>query len=316
MSAEILNVDAITKVFESVRAVDGLSFTVRKGEIFGLLGPNGAGKTTAARMLLGIVRPDSGFIRYFIDGQRGEMPLSYELGYLPEDRGLYKDIAVQKTLVYMGILRGMHREDAAQAAASWLEKVGLTDRAKDKLDTLSKGNQQKVQFISAVLHKPAFAILDEPFSGLDPINQEVFVDIIRSLRDGGTTVLLSAHQMNLVERLADRVLLMNQGREVLQGTIPHLKEQAGSGQKVILSVEGGAEASLFGDLPAVVEAEQMGQGRIAFHLRRGESINEFLVAVSSRVKITAVHSEEVSLHEAFVQFVRLGATQHGAEERP
>ncbi len=171
MNSNALEVSGITKRFEKVNAVDELSFHIQEGEIFALLGPNGAGKTTTVRMMLNIIRPDSGSIRYCIDGIHIAAPSSHELGYLPEDRGLYKEIPIEKTLIYMGILRGMRQDDAARATIQWLERVGLKDRAKDKLEALSKGNQQKVQFISAILHKPAFAILDEPFSGLDPINQ-------------------------------------------------------------------------------------------------------------------------------------------------
>jgi ABC-2 type transport system ATP-binding protein len=309
MNPNVLEVSTITKHFEKVKAVDELSFHIQQGEIFALLGPNGAGKTTTVRMLLSIIRPDSGFIRYCIDGIHIGAPSSSELGYLPEDRGLYKEIPIEKTLIYMGVLRGMGHANAARATAQWLERVGLKDRAKDKLEALSKGNQQKVQFISSVLHKPAFAILDEPFSGLDPINQDFFVEIVRSLRDSGTTVLLSAHQMNLVERLADRVLLMNRGKEVLQGTIAQVKDRARSTHKVFLTLDGTVDISLFNDVPAVFNVERQTDGTLAFHLRKGESINRFLAAVSAKVTITAIHSEQISLHEVFVQSVKADGEQ-------
>lgn len=313
MNPNVLEVSTITKHFDKVKAVDELSFQIQKGEIFALLGPNGAGKTTTVRMLLGIIRPDSGSIRYCLDGIHAGAPSSSELGYLPEDRGLYKEIPIEKTLIYMGILRGMRRDDAAKATAQWLERVGLKERAKDKLEALSKGNQQKVQFVSSVLHKPAFAILDEPFSGLDPINQDFFVEIVRSLRDSGTTVLLSAHQMNLVERLADRVLLMNRGKEVLQGTIAQAKDRARSTHKVFLTLDGTVDLLLFNDVPAVLNVEQQPDGTLAFHLRKGESINRFLAAVSGKVSITAIHSEQISLHEVFVQSVKADGEQSTAE---
>ena len=316
MNMNIVSVEGVTKDFQAVRAVDGLSFEIRKGEIFALLGPNGAGKTTAARMLLGIIHPDSGTIRYSIDGSRTGTPLPSELGYLPEDRGLYKDMPVQKTLVYMGILRGMDRQAAARAATTWLERVALGDRARDKLETLSKGNQQKVQFVSSILHAPAFAVLDEPFSGLDPINQDFFVDVIRSLRDDGTTVLLSAHQMDLVERIADRALLMNRGKEVLHGTIPSLKERARSTHTVLITVEGHADLDLLRNFSAVVDVELKSGGQIALHLKKGERINDLLSAVSSKVTITAVHSEPVSLHEVFVQAIAADKQSRRTEGQP
>jgi ABC-2 type transport system ATP-binding protein len=311
MVSPLLEVETVTKDFNRIKAVDALSFHIRRGEIFALLGPNGAGKTTAVRMLLGIIRPDSGFIRFRMNGQDVAQPRPPEIGYLPEDRGLYKELAVEKTLIYMGILRRMSRPDATRAVREWLERVGLKDRAKDKLEALSKGNQQKVQFISAVLHRPAFVILDEPFSGLDPINQEILLGVIRQLRDSGTTVLLSAHQMNLVERLADRVLLMNRGREVLQGTVPQVKDRARSTQKVTLTVSGNIDVSPFRDSASVLDVHQQSDGALVFLLKKGESINGFLQSVSSK----AIHSEQISLHEVFVQTVQSDESQSVTEAR-
>jgi len=315
MMQKLVTVEGISKSFQSIRAVDNLSFEIQRGEIFALLGPNGAGKTTATRMLLGIIRPDSGSIRFSMDGHSIAEPLARQTGYLPEDRGLYRDMPVQKTLVYMGVLRGMGREEAAAAAGVWLEKVGLADRAKDKLETLSKGNQQKVQFISSILHAPLFAVLDEPFSGLDPVNQDFFVDIIRALRDGGATVLLSAHQMNLVERLADRVLLINRGKEVLQGTIASIKEQARSTQTVVVTVDGEVDPDLFRTFPAVVDAGKASGSRIVLHLKKGERINDLLAAASAVVTITAVHSDPISLHEVFVDAIAADGDQRSGENQ-
>lgn len=226
MMESVLSVSDVHKTFDAVRAVNGLSFTVGRGEIFALLGPNGAGKSTMVRMLMGILRPDAGTIDYTLNGVTSQRPDKTRLGYLPEERGLYKDLPVVKTLAYMGALRGMDRTKAKTESLKWLERVGLDDRAGDKLDTLSKGNQQKVQFISGILHRPDFAALDEPFSGMDPVNQEFFLEIIRELRGGGMTILLSSHQMQLVERIADRVLLVDHGAEVLAGTIASIRAEA------------------------------------------------------------------------------------------
>ncbi len=207
-----LTVANVRKQYATVLAVDNISFHVAPGEIVALLGPNGAGKTTLLRMLVRITRPDSGTITW----ESSDTPLSpMALGYLPEDRGLYQDIAISKTLAYFARLRGVPAAEATNRASTWLERLGLLDRASEKLGALSKGNQQKVQFAAAILHGPRIAILDEPFSGLDPVNQEAFLDIVRELRDAGTTILLSAHQMSLVERVADRVFVMHRGRELL-----------------------------------------------------------------------------------------------------
>lgn len=214
-----LTIDRVNKRYATVQAVSDISLTVSRGEIVALLGPNGAGKTSLLRMLVGISRPDSGTIQW----EGSNAPISpLALGYLPEDRGLYQDMPIHKTLAYFARLRGVPSSQAGQRANEWLERLQLLDRASEKLGALSKGNQQKVQFAAAVLHGPRMAILDEPFSGLDPVNQEAFLDIVRQLRDAGTTVLLSAHQMSLVERVADRVFVMHRGRELLHAATSEL----------------------------------------------------------------------------------------------
>lgn len=214
-SAPFLSIQSVEKTYATVRAVTGISLDVPSGEIVALLGPNGAGKTTLLRMLVGITRPDRGRILW--EGTE-QAPGPGTLGYLPEDRGLYQDVPIHRTLCYFARLRGIPGAEAERLATEWVTRLELKDRAGEKLASLSKGNQQKVQFAAAVLHRPRFAILDEPFSGLDPLNQELFLDLVRGLRDAGTTVLFSAHQMALVERLADRVIVMHRGRELLHGT--------------------------------------------------------------------------------------------------
>ena len=307
-----LLVQAIEKTFESVRAVDGLSFEVRRGEIFALLGPNGAGKTTTVRMLVGILQPDAGRIRFSDDGRETARLDAPRLGYLPEDRGLYPEVPLIKTLTYMGAIRGMDRRAARTAALGWLERLELAERKDEKLDALSKGNQQKVQFIAAVLHKPSFAILDEPFSGLDPLHQDLFLDILRELRDAGTTVILCAHQMQLVERVADRVLLMSRGREVLSGSIAEIKSQAAS-SRILLRLTGAPDGSGFADDPNVVRVERRDDGQLAVELRDGASLSAFLGNVARHYEIRAIRSEELSLHDVFVS--RVGSDLAGKTER-
>jgi len=219
MTETLLSARGVVKRFVSVTAVDGVSLDIQSGEIFALLGPNGAGKTTLLRMILGLMLPDEGTIRF--GDARSIRPA--EVGYLPEDRGLYQDVPVLRTLAYFGRLRGMPGAEAVTAAQRWLERLELIDRRNEPLKSLSKGNQQKVQFISSVLHAPRLAILDEPFSGLDPVNQDLFLTLFRELRDNGTTIVLSAHQMQLVERIADRITVMNRGRVVLSGTLDELR---------------------------------------------------------------------------------------------
>jgi ABC-2 type transport system ATP-binding protein len=302
MNKIILKVDSIYKGFEKQIAVDQLSFDVMRGEVFALLGPNGAGKTTTIRMLLGIIQPDAGTVSFSL-GNGESTPRPSQIGYLPEERGLYRDIPVLKTLTYMGILRGLDRRDAESQGRSWLERVELADRASDKLETLSKGNQQKVQFISAILHRPVFAILDEPFSGLDPINQDFFIEIIRNLREKGTTILLCAHQMELVERLADRVLLLNRGREILSGTLPQIKDHAATSNKVVVQVKEATDLTQILQSPMVDHMEQRSAGEYVFHIKRGEPLHKFLIQAASALEPIDIHTEKISLHDIFVQSV-------------
>jgi ABC-2 type transport system ATP-binding protein len=299
----ILNVQEVVKQYSSVRAVGGVSFEVRRGEIFALLGPNGAGKTTLVRMLMAITRPDSGSITYSLSGDSPQIPQPWQLGYLPEDRGLYQDQPILRTLAYFGTLRGMEPKAAMQAGEVWLHRLGLEERAKDKLSSLSKGNQQKVQFAASVLHGPQFAALDEPFSGLDPVNQEMFLQLIRDLRESGTTILLSAHQMNLVERIADRILLLNRGQEALSGTLDEIREKAEADNRIRLKYRGVADLSALERHPAVQGVERVSEQEVCLLTRTETSLSDLLITAGQNLDIMEVLSERVSLHDIYVQTV-------------
>src|SRR5688572_7105539 len=249
----VVTATRVTKRFGAITAVDDLSLTVGNGEILALLGPNGAGKSTLIRMIVGLIRPDQGSVERTIDATLGRA--RGKLGYLPEERGLYQDMPIMRTLTYFGVLQGMDAKKAAEAAHVWLDRLGLDARGTEKVKALSKGNQQKVQFVASVLHRPPLAILDEPFSGLDPVNQELFLELIRELRQSGTTVIFSAHQMTLVERLADRVFLMSRGREVLNGSIPELRKRWHAGAQLVIGVGTAADTRFLDDLPAVEAVE-------------------------------------------------------------
>ena len=303
----------VVKSYATARAVDGVGFQVRRGEIFALLGPNGAGKSTLVRMMMGIIPPDAGTIHYRINipNSNGDLmawPTPDQLGYLPEDRGLYRDLNIARTLSYFGQLRGMARIDADRAAEEWLEKIGLANRRNEKLRALSKGNQQKVQFASAVLHRPAFAVLDEPFSGLDPINQELLIDWLRELRDQGTTILLSAHQMNLVEKLADRVFLMSRGREVLSGTLDQVRRRVQGALTLTLTHDDGEAIDWLEQVQGVVEVERRGNSTRLL-LGHDTPLSGLLRLISERLEVRAIKTEQLSLHDLYVQALQTTAPE-------
>jgi ABC-2 type transport system ATP-binding protein len=217
----MLEVDNVSKTFGAVQAVSDLSFVARSGSIFGLLGPNGAGKTTTIRMILDIFEPDHGQVRWA--GRRVDAELRRTFGYLPEERGLYPKDKITDQLLFFGRLHGMQTADARQRMAQLFESFGLTDKLKSKPIELSKGNQQKVQFIAAILHRPPLLVLDEPFAGFDPINVEVVKAAVRDLVAAGTAVLLSSHRMEQVEELCEDICIIDRSRSVVNGNLREIK---------------------------------------------------------------------------------------------
>ena len=211
----------LTKRFNGLVAVDRLNMEVERGEIFGLLGPNGAGKTTTIRMLLDIIKPDEGTIRLL--GHPPGPEAQERIGYLPEERGLYRDLKLLECLTYLAVLKGMDRKLVRKRAETLLEQVGLGGEGGSKVKALSKGMQQKAQLVATLVHDPELVILDEPFLGLDPISTEQVKELIWDLRERGKTVVLSTHMMNQVERMCDRILLINEGRRVLYGPLEEIK---------------------------------------------------------------------------------------------
>lgn len=223
MSTDAISINAVCKTFDKVVAVNNVSLSVKQGEVFGLLGPNGAGKTTLIRMMIDIIRPDSGRVEIF--GNQLTDKDKERIGYLPEERGLYMRLKVQSVLEYLAQLKGMDRQSARRNALAWLERLEMTDVKDKKVRELSKGNQQKVQLIATVVADPEIVILDEPFSGLDPINTRAVSTLIREIAASGKTVLLSTHQMGLVETLCQRVFMINRGQQVFYGYLDAIKRQ-------------------------------------------------------------------------------------------
>ncbi|MEM6784167.1 MAG: ATP-binding cassette domain-containing protein, partial [Bacteroidota bacterium] len=222
----MLHVDHVVKRYGSFTAVDGVSFKAERGRIFGLLGPNGAGKTSTIRMITHITVPDAGTVT--LSGQPVGPASQRRMGYLPEERGLYKKMKVGEQLVYLAQLKGMGRADAERTTRDWLGRLGLADQWGAEVEALSKGMQQKVQFVATIAHAPDLLILDEPFSGLDPINADLLRDIIQELRAAGRIILFASHRLEQVEKLCDDVCLIARGRVVLAGALGDVKRQFGS----------------------------------------------------------------------------------------
>jgi len=293
----MIELSGVTKTFNKTVAVDKLDLEIPAGSIFGLLGPNGAGKTTTIRMIMNIIRPDSGEIRIgdkFISDE-----VYHRIGYLPEERGLYQKTKLKETIVYFATLKGMSRTAAVQQTDYYLKKFNLSDYAERKIEELSKGNQQKVQFIIAVVHQPEIIILDEPFVGLDPINQLLLKEIITEFQTDGKTVLFSAHQMEQIEKLCSRICLINDGKRVLYGDLKEIKDNYGS-KKFKIQFEG--DRNRLVDL--IQEEWIINNSVISGNLSHTTEINDILKKVIARVTVTHVDIEEPSLEQIFIDLVR------------
>ena len=268
---DAISLKKITKSYDGVTAVDGVTLQVKEGAILGLLGPNGAGKTSTIRMVMNILVPDEGSIRVF--GRPVSDETRQSIGYLPEERGLYPRMKVLDVIVFLGALRGLSESEAEKRGREWLDRFALSDWAEKKVQDLSKGMQQKVQFIAAVVHKPQLLILDEPFSGLDPVNAATVKDTMLELRDQGSTVVLSTHRMEQVERMCDSICLINKGQNVLDGDLRAIKQSYG---KNTVHIEFTGPDS-FLTHPAVTSVNRFGSGA-EVKLKPGADPQEILKA--------------------------------------
>lgn len=306
-----LRIDKVHKKYAQVTAIKELSFQVNQGDIFALLGPNGAGKSSLIRMLTGFTRPDAGTISLTIDDNEYSSIPSNTLGYLPEDRGLYPEKSVLKNLIYFARLNGLDKKNSLQQANYWLERFDLLERKNDQLKTLSKGNQQKVQLITAVIHQPLWVILDEPFSGLDPVNQEKVVEFLAELKTKGMTVILSAHQMAMVEKLADRMLLMNLGEAVLYGSINEIQQKIEGESTLTAQFTSAFDKAL---LPKVLNETQhhiVDDRTVEFSLSTENSMNELLKSLTQIGDVQTMHSKKLDLHQLYLNAISdHGETTH------
>jgi ABC-2 type transport system ATP-binding protein len=294
-----VEVDNITKNFGPVQAVADLSFTVRRGEIFGLLGPNGAGKTTAIRIVLDIFKPDSG--RVAVLGGPMDEARKERIGYMPEERGLYQDIPLERCLVYLASLKGLSTDQAQRRAAEYLERFDLAEHRQNKVKELSKGMQQKAQIIATLLHQPELVIIDEPFTGLDPVNTRMVKQLLRDQRNQGVTIMMSTHQMHQVEELCDRILLIHRGRAMLYGDLNTIRRRY-SGHAVLVQVAGSRSAE--GLLRAVpgVEAVEMVNSKTRLSLAASTTAQDILRClleqgvVLEHFEIAAPTLDEIFIH--------------------
>lgn len=280
----MLIINQVSKSFGPKRALDEVSMTVQDGTIYGLLGPNGAGKTTLIRIINGITAPDSG--EALLDGDRISLDKSSQIGYLPEERGLYKKMTVYEQVMYLAQLKGMSAAQAREEMRSWFKRFDITSWQKKKIEELSKGMAQKVQFITTVIHRPRLLILDEPFSGFDPINAEMVRQEILRLNQEGTTVILSTHNMESVEMLCQEISLINNGRIVLQGNVQQIRRQHRSNQfRVVYEINGQSVEQKVEKKPE-------------------ETNNDLLKRLAKKGEITAFEEILPTMNEIFIKTVQ------------
>jgi ABC-2 type transport system ATP-binding protein len=295
-STNAIEVNGISKRYGQHVAVDNLSFEVYSGEIFSMLGPNGAGKTSTIRMILDIIKPDSGTIRV-LGGPFTEETKS-RIGYLPEERGLYKGVRLVELLTYLGSLKGMSAADAARRASELLDEVGLGENKKSKVSELSRGMSQKVQFIATIIHSPDLVIIDEPFSGLDPVNTEMIKNMIYKLKAEGKTIVMSIHEMHQVEEMSDRLLMIDRGKRVLYGPVDAVRQQYAE-NAVVVSGEGD-----WARLPGVrsVKVDEAGRS-VTLMLDDHTTPDEIMhrLAVSPDYKVRSFALAVPSLNDIFIR---------------
>jgi len=295
--ASTVELSSISKTYDHFVAVESLSLRIQAGTVYGLLGPNGAGKTSTLRMLIGIIVPDVGAVRVFGEPlRRGHVR---RMGYLPEERGLYRKMKVLDHLVFLGELKGLHRSEATTRAQHWCERLELAAWTSKKVEELSKGMQQKVQFIGALLHEPDLIVMDEPFSGLDPANTVELKNALLELKKAGKTILLSTHRMDQAERLCDSICLLNHGRSVLQGDLSRIK--AGYGKRhVQIKYEGD---SSFLREPRLVQSFNDYGNYVEVRLAPGADPQDLLHLASAHARLRKFELEEPSLEEIFIDAV-------------
>jgi len=293
----IIEIKNVTKRFNGVTAVDNLSFIAESGKIYGFLGPNGAGKTTTIRMIMGIIKPDSGEIKVF--GDKISEQNKGQIGYIPEERGLYKKYKVIDLLMYFARLKGMNYTEASKNIDIWLDKVNLKDRANNKIEELSKGMQQNIQLIVSLINDPNLVILDEPFVGLDPINARNMKDIILKLKESGKTIIFSTHQMNEAERLCDHIFLINKGKKLIDSPISEVKKKY---SKNFVTVEFKNKVPDLKGISIIKNVYYEGN-KVEIELIKNADSNKLLELLLEKEDIKKYEISESSLESIFVEVV-------------
>lgn len=294
----MVSLRGVRKAYGDFVAVDSLSFEIPRGSIFGILGPNGAGKTSTIRMMIGITMPDSGEVRLF--GEPFKRAHLDRIGYLPEERGLYRKMTVIEQLTYFGELHGLTHGESLRRGQQWCERLELKDWMLKRVDELSKGMQQKVQFMGALLHEPDFIIMDEPFYGLDPVNASVLKDVLLEQKKAGRTILFSTHRMDQVEKLCDAMCLVNHGKSVLQGGVSEVKSRYGK-RNVQINYEG--DGSFLQSNPLIDAFNDYGN-YVEVRLKPGADAQDLLRETMQRVRVNRFELMEPSLEEIFIETVR------------
>jgi ABC-2 type transport system ATP-binding protein len=314
MGDVVVRIDHVTKRFAGHVAVHDLSLQVPSGGIFGLLGPNGAGKTTTIRMMMNIITPDEGRVTLFGGSGTGR-DLSARVGYLPEERGLYKKMKVLDHLIFLGEAKGLSRVSARRSGKAWIERLGLGDWSPRKVEDLSKGMQQKVQFIGALIHEPDLLILDEPFSGLDPVNSQVMKDVVVEIARSRRTILFSTHIMEHAEKMCDRVVIIARGEKVVDGSLAEVKQQAGARHVALAFTRNAANAGrVLADRSLVARVDDRGASA-EVELAPGSDGEALLRAlVSADVGISRFEIVEPSLESIFIAKVGAEAARPAARE--
>ena len=294
-----IELEKVRKSYGQFIAVDDLSFRIEQGSVFGLLGPNGAGKTSTIRMMIGITAPDSGVIRVF--GQPFNRKCLDKVGYLPEERGLYKKMKMLDQLIFLGELHGMAAADAQQKAIEWCRRLEISEKLASKVEELSKGMQQKIQFIAALLHDPDFIIMDEPFAGLDPVNSDLLKNVLLEMKKNGKTILFSTHRMDQVEKLCDSICLINKGKLVLAGDLKQVKARYGK-NNIQIGYDGDG-AGAFLEHNTLVRSFNDYGNYVEVRLAPGADPQQLLRMAAERSRISRFELMEPSLEEIFIEVV-------------